>query len=369
MQKMVNRFNIILILLIITTISLCSSFAIAQGHPGGDPNGSGEQTGTITYPGPKLAVGATWENTESDAFEGLRITQIDFILTWTDDEGSDSEPDTFSLQADDDNNDPKSGSSSNGMVSVSFDEGDLNNVWNMVVRCDASGPTPDPLGPIGIITQDNPDPGNTFTLTVTYSYTEGSSGPGGPPANVVAVLNSPIFKIHIALMIASTYLFLFTGIFAGVLLFTRRRWADENSAPKKFLTKPTLMIFLAILAFLAFFIASVPIGMWVAGMWYGWSKAWTGFPAMWNPEAWSFTNADNVSFIVLLLWAIPLYLNRAQIVRSKWYKKFFGWSSFLMRRAEKAPKPRLGNKELAIMYFLMGVFVFLVFMVQPHGSG
>ena len=90
---------------------------------------------------------------------------------------------------------------------------------------------------------------------------------------------------------------------------------------------------------------------------------------MWNPEAFEFTNADNVSFIVLLLWAIPIYLNRRQIMKGKWYKKLFGWSKFMMGRAEKAPEPKLHVRELALCYFFMGIFVYLLFMVQPHGSG
>ncbi len=351
-------------ILIIISIVLIFTTSYAQ-HPGNID--TGEQTDTITF-NDYNAVGTSWETTISEEFAEISIVNIAFDLTWTDDEGTNSDPDTFSLQATDGMNDPQSNSGSGGSVSISWAEGRLNNVWNIVVACDAAGSTQVPVGPLGIITQEESDPGNSWTLVVTYTYTEGGGGPGGPPANVVAVLNSPIFGIHIALMISSTYLFLFTGIFAGVYLFARHKWAGSNEYFKKLVSKQNLIIILLILAFIAFFIASVPIGMWVAGMFYGWSKAWTGFPALWNPEAFEFTNADNVSFIVLLLWAIPIYLNRAPIMNGKWYKKLFGWSKFLMARAAKASPPRLTNKEFALCYFFMGIFVFLVFMVQPHGS-
>ncbi len=304
--------------------------------------------------------------TLEEGLEELTIINIQFQLTWTDE--ANSEPDTFRLTTDDGVNSPKGDESNGGTITVSWDDQDLNNIWNMVVACENAGPTRVPIGPLGFITQEQEDPGNNWRLEVTYTYIEGMDGPGGPPAYVKAVLGSPVFKVHIALMILSTILFLLSGIFAGIFLLTRKRWANSNEFYKKLLATPTILLFLVILAFVAFFLASVPIGMWVAGMMYGWNKAWTGFPALWNPEAFEFTNADNVSFIVLLLWAIPLYLNRSQIMKSKWFKKFFGWSNFIMKRAEKAPNPKLNNFELALCYFFMGFFVYLVFMVQPHGS-
>jgi hypothetical protein len=376
---MPKKFIIIMILIILLTILLGSSLVLGQ-HPGGDPSESSEETATITRSGycdnPQIdASGSTWTETiyfkeeESIEFTGGRITKVEFILSWVDDQGQSSDPDRFGLQTDDEMHDPESHSSDSGIVAITREEDGLNDVWNILVSCDSAGPTDVPLGPIGIITQSEPDPGNNWDLVITFTYSDSSGGPGGPPANVVAVLNSPIFKIHIALMIASTYLFLFTGIFAGIYLYTRNRWSGSNEPYKKLVSTPKLIIIVLILAFLAFFIASVPIGMWVAGMFYGWAKAWTGFPTFWNPEMYEFTNADNVSFIVLLLWAIPIYLNRQQIMKGKWFKKLFGWSNFLMKRAESTPKPKLSNFEFALSYFFMGIFVFLVFMVQPHGSG
>jgi hypothetical protein len=364
MQKILKNVTSTAIFVILIMTIFGSGLALAQGHPGGDPGGSGEQTGTISF-NSNTAVGATWEQSESDEFEDKIILSIDFVLTWTDDQGSDSDPDSFRLSTNDENNDPVSSSGNSGTVTISWDEDNLGNEWNMAVTCETAGATP--IGILGLRTES--DPGNSWTLTVTYTYTDAPQGPMGPPAYIQEVLNSPIFKFHIALMIGSTFMFLFAGIFAGVFMVTRNKWAEARSNFMRFAAKPTLWIITAIAGFWAFFIAAVPIGMWVAGKWYGWAKAWTGFPAMWNPEAWELTNADNVSFIVLLLWALPLYFNRAQILRSKWYKKLFGWSKFAMSRAEKAPNPKLRNFELALCYFFMGIFVFLVFMVQPHGSG
>ena len=365
-MQMSKRIIIPVILIIILTIFFGTFSAMAQ-HPGGD-GGDEEITESITYNN-YSSVGGNWETTIAEELDGITITNMEFELSWTDDEGSDSDPDTFSLQTDDERHEPKSSSGSGGMVAISWDEDGLNNVWNVMVTCDSAGPTTVPRGPLGFITDEEPDPGNSWTLVVTYTYTESTGSMGGMPANVRAVYSSPIFWIHVGLMISSTYLFLFAGVFAGVFIYSRNKWNNSVSKFKNYVAKPNLLIILVILAFIAFFLASVPIGMWVAGMMYGWTNAWTGFPAIWNPDAFSFTNADNVSFIVLLLWAIPVYLNRRQIMQHKWFKKFFGWSKFLMSRAEKAPSPRLLNKELAICYFFMGFMVFLVFMVQPHGSG
>jgi hypothetical protein len=52
----------------------------------------------------------------------------------------------------------------------------------------------------------------------------------------------------------------------------------------------------------------------------------------------------------------------------KWFKKFFGWSKYLMEKARTAPEPKLLTKEMALCYFFMGLFVYMVFMVQGHGS-
>jgi hypothetical protein len=361
-KKLIGLFLSIMIIIIIS-----QTFAVTAQHPGSD-DGSSEKTGTITI-NDYSAVGASWEMTLDEEFSELSIKNIIFELTWTDDEGSDSDPDAFSLQTDDEMNEPKSDSGSSGSITTSWNEDKLNNVWNIVVTCDSAGPTTVPRGPLGFVTQTEPDPGNSWSLVITYTYTESSGEMGGMPPHVAAVYSSPIFWIHVGLMISSTYLFLFTGIFAGLFLYSRNKWNRSESNLKKYFTKPNLIIICVVLAFLAFFLASVPIGMWVAGMMYGWTNAWTGFPAFWHPDMYVFTNADNVSFIVLLLWAIPLYLNRRQIMQGKWFKKLFGWSKFMMERAERAPEPKLHLREMALCYFFMGLFVYLVFMVQPHGGG
>ena len=361
---MTNKKIITLILLMVFTVTFGSITSVAQ-HPGNVD--TGEQTGTITF-SDYNAVGTSWETAITELLADKSIISMDFELTWTDDEGSNSDPDTFSLQTDDERHEPKRDSGSGGTVSISWNEDDLNNVWNVIVTCDAAGPTQVPVGPIGLITQEEPDPGNTWTLEITYTYTEGGGPGGGPPGNIAALLVDPIFWIHVGLMVSSTYIFLFAGIFAGVFLFTKDKWKNASSKLQRTVSRANLLLILVIVAFIVFFIASVPIGMYVAGKAYGWHLAWSGFPAMWNEEAWEFTNADNSSLYVLVLWAIPIYLNRRPIMRGKWFKKFFGWSKFLMERAEKAPEPKLLEKELALCYFFMGLFVYLVFMVQPHGT-
>jgi hypothetical protein len=364
---MINKKLVGLFLSIMIIIIISQTLVVTAQHPGSDDSSS-EVTETITF-SDYSSVGTSWENTLESEFSDKSIKNIIFELTWTDDEGTDSDPDTFSLQTDDEMNDPKSDSGSSGSVSTTWNEERLNNVWNIVVTCDSAGPTTVPRGPLGILTTNEPDPGNSWTLVVTYTYTKSSGGMGGMPPNVAAVYSSPIFWIHVGLMISSTYLFLFTGVFAGLYLYSRNKWNRSESNLKRYFTKPNLIIICVFLAFIAFFLASVPIGMWVAGMMYGWAKAWTGFPALWNPEAFEFTNADNVSLIVLVLWAIPLYLNRRQVMQTKWFKKLFGWNYYLMKKAETAPEPKLHLRELALCYFFMGLFVYLVFMVQPHGGG
>jgi len=75
-----------------------------------------------------------------------------------------------------------------------------------------------------------------------------------------------------------------------------------------------------------------------------------------------------VSFIVLVLFAVPLWLNRAELVASRPHAWFFGRIPWFRRMAVKAPEPRLTGRELAIVYFFMSLLVFLLFLVQPHGN-
>jgi len=355
---MANKFRGAAIFIIIIMITFGNFGGLAQ--PPGD-----EETKTLNFEG-YCEVGSSVEESFK---EQIPIGKLEFELIWEDDEGSDSEPDTLSLTTSDGMHEPKSDSGSGGTVTITWDEHGLNDTWDMAVTCESAGPTQEPVtpGPFGLITQDVEDPGNSWTLTVTIIY---SSGGGGPPPRIQDVLASPIFKVHVALMIMSVFLFLGTGLVAGVFLYSRKRLStsgEQLTLIQKLFITPFLLILLVIVTFIVFFMAAVPIGMWIAGMMYGSNKAWTGFPAIWNPEAFDMTNADNVSFIALFLWFIPMYLNRAQILRSKYFKKLFGWSKFAMARAEKAPNPRLSNKELALSYFFMGIFIFVVFEVQPHG--
>ncbi len=358
-----------------TAIFLSSFGAMGQGHPGGMPEEE-VKTAEIKYNG-NTNEGDTWEKSvdlvkeAALEVEEIILKEITFELSWTDDEGSNSEADTFTLKADDGGDAKGSGTKNDGTITFTVNSEDMNTTWNVQVTCDEAGFTP--FRPGGFVGET--DPGNSWDLKLSFSYIEGVSMGGmggGPPANVLAVLESPIFKVHIALMVASVFLFLITGLIAGAFLFTRVSVRSPEGFSKtmdKLFNPPALLILLVLITFIAFFIASVPIGMWVAGNFYGWEKAWTGFPAMWNPEAFQMTNADNVSFLVLLFWAIPMYINRAQIMRSKYYKKLFGWSKLAMKRAEKAPDPVIPTSILALCYFFMGIFTFVIFEVQPHGSG
>ncbi|UCG69706.1 MAG: hypothetical protein JSV09_01395 [Thermoplasmata archaeon] len=358
---MAKRTRLVTIFIVIAMIIFGNIGVMAQ-----PPHGNGEQeTETFPFEG-YCNVGSPVE----ESLELQRpIGEIEFVLMWEDDEGSNSDPDVLSLMTSDGMHEPKSDSGPNGMLTIIWDEHGLNDTWNMVINCESAGSTTEPMGPFGLLTEEVEDPGNSWTMLVTVTY---SSGMGGPPPGVQAILSSPIFKVHIALMVASVFLFLITGLVAGAFLFTRiysRSPEGFKSLMDRLFNPPFLLIFMVILTFLVFFIAAVPIGMWVAGMFYGWNKAWTGFPAIWNPEAFDMTNADNVSFIVLLLWFIPMYVNRAQIMRSKYYKKLFGWSKFAMKRAEKTPDPIIPNSVLALCYCLLGIMTFVIFEVQPHGSG
>jgi hypothetical protein len=378
---MANKLRVITIFFMITMVAFGNFNVIAQpGHPGGDME---TETGVLEYSG-DTNEGSSWDknlNLEKELesqeeglqLDGIMVLDIEFVLTWTDEE-SDSDPDEFSIMASDGMGEPLSDSSSGGTITVkkegSMEGPPVNDTWDVTVTCVDAGDTINFPGPLGLLNEE--DLGNSWELVITFSYIEAGGGMGGPPPNVTMVLESPIFAIHIALMVASVFLFLITGLVAGAFLFTRistKSPAGFSSTMYKLFNPPVLLILLVIITFLAFFIASVPIGMWVAGNFYGWEKAWTGFPAIWNPEAFEMTNADNVSFIVLLFWFIPMYINRAQIMRSKYYKKLFGKIKFAMKRAEKAPDPIIPTSILALCYFFMGIFTFVIFEVQPHGSG
>jgi hypothetical protein len=379
MAKVIRYVSIFSIIFIIT---IGNFSVIAQpGHPGGEME---SETGVLTYSG-DTNEGSSWEKTldlvaelaeqQELELESIMVLDIEFVLTWTDDE-ADSDPDEFMIMAADGMGEPQSDSGNGGEISVTkegtMDGPPVNDTWDVAVTCIEAGDSsiiPIPEGPFGVNTEN--DPGNSWELVVTFHYIEGGMG-GGPPANVREVLESPIFKIHIALMVMSYFLFLGTGLIAGVFGYNKIKGGTigrPGSFFQKLFARPDLLIFLVVLTFLAFFIAAIPIGIWVAGKFYGWHKAWTGFPALWNPEAWQMTNADNVSFLVLFLWAVPMYINRAQIMRSKYFKKLFGWSKFAMKRVEKAPEPKIPNGILALCYFFMGIFTFVIFAVQPHGSG
>jgi len=297
----------------------------------------------------------------------LEILEVEVTLTWSDDEGTSSLSDSLSIAVEDGSAFSSQESGSSGSLSVRAQGDELGTNWTITVTCVEAGMTPlGPLGRIGTV-----DPGNTFSISFTYVYVPldvEPPGPPGPPPEIAALYDNPIFWVHVAFMIASTYMFGIVGILAGVVLFFGRKWADDPNRWKRALTTNRPFRTVAIHTWLVFLIAAIPLGMYVAGKAYGWENMWTSLPVVWNAWFYQWDNADHVSLIVLVLWALPLWFNRQQLMANRSHAWFFGRIGFFRKLAENPPEPKLTNREFAIMYFLMGVFVFLVFMVQPHGN-
>ena len=339
---------------------------------GGQPHGStdGEpQTATISESGScanpeQDAAGSVWEGTYP--LEDVAILAVEVSLTWTDDEGSESDPDTFQVTAEDGDGNTITDSGSGGDLSAYLEMEGLNSTWTITVRCVDAGSTP--FGPLGRLRTT--DPGNSWDMEFTYTYIA-QEIPAGPPPEVaryMEVVSSPVFWAHVVLMIASTVMFGLVGLFAGIKLVMAPRWADSYDRLKRALVGQRLFRSLAVHVWWVFFLAAVPLGMAVSGMLYGWENAWTSFPAVWNPWFYDITNADNVSLIVLVLWAIPLWLNRKDVMAHRSHAFLFRHIPWARRQYETAPQPRLTDREMTIIYFILGVLVFLLFMVQPHGN-
>ncbi|UCF07356.1 MAG: hypothetical protein JSW28_06790 [Thermoplasmata archaeon] len=143
---MSKRIRLVTISLIMVLITIANFGSLAQ-HPGG---GEEEEvkTETLTFSG-DTNEGTSWEKTVD--LGDINLMSIEFTLTWEDDEGSDSDPDTFSLTTDDGGHEPKGDQGSSGSISVTWEERGLNNTWNMVVTCEDAGDTP--LGPVGLIVE------------------------------------------------------------------------------------------------------------------------------------------------------------------------------------------------------------------------
>jgi hypothetical protein len=300
-------------------------------------------------------------------YPDLEILAVEVTLTWTDDEGSSSDPDTLSLMAEDGMGASSEDSSSSGGVTVRLDDTEMGSNWTVTVTCLDAGMTP--LGPLGRL--GTTDPGNSFILEFTYTYVAievEPPGPPGPPPNIAALYENPLFWTHVIFMIASTYMFGIVGILAGVVLFFGNRWADDPNRWKRSLSTNRPFRVLAVHTWVVFFIAAIPLGIYVAGKAYGWENSWTSFPVIWNAWFWQWTNADHVSLIVLTLWALPLWVNRQQLRVTRYHAWFFGKIGVIRKMMDNPPSPKLTDREIAIMYFLMGVFVFLVFVVQEHGN-
>jgi hypothetical protein len=252
-------------------------------------------------------------------------------------------------------------------LSASVERDAMNSTWTLTVECTDAGPMP--VGPLGIIVQT--DPGNSWSLSFDYTYVEAKAtpqGPMGPPPEIVAIMNDPIFWVHVALMIFSSVMFGVVGLLAGVNLIWAKRWRDSTEQFKRWLANPRLYRVLAVHTWVAFFLAAVPLGMYVAGKVYGWGNAWSGFPAIWNPSFYDITNADHTSTIALLLWGIPLWLNRRTVMSHMSHNWLFRRIPWARKQYEMAPEPMISEREMAIIFFLLGIMIFLVFAVQPHGN-
>ena len=348
---------IVLTLMVITALPLAGAF---QAEP--EP-----ETETISesgYCSNPSSGNPVWEDTYD--LSDVTVLSVQVRLTWTDDEAS-SEADTFEVSVMDDMGNSDAYSSPSASATVSMSGEGFGSLWTLTVECLVAGPTPRGLG---IILPPIEDPGNSWSLAFTYTYLPADDGSddNGLPPNIAALLDDPLFKLHVGFMILSTVMFGLVGAFAGIHIVRGRRWKDAPERFKRMLAGTRFYRALAVHTWLVFLIASVPLGMYVAGKAYGWENAWTSFPAVWNPWFYDLENADNVSFIVLLLWAIPLWLNREQVMAHRSHAFLFRHSKWARRQYEKAPLAKLTDREMAIIYFLMGIFVFLVFMVQSHGN-
>jgi hypothetical protein len=338
------RLSILAILILFVSLSFLAVISVSVVEA--DNGSSGEQTAKITESGfcanpSSDQSGAVWE--KAFPMSDMVITSVELKLTWTDDEGSDSDPDSFSLKFEDGVNPAKSSTGSNsqggpGEITLTAEGSEFGTDWNVTVECTEAGNTP--VGRLGLLVYV--DAGNNWDLEITYTYI-------------------PVTEISME-FVSSTYLFAVTGIIAGVYLITRlnnpvSRFINGTPALGVF-TRTKLFLAVGLLCLIMFFIAAVPIGMWVAGKAYGWSMMWSGMPTIWNEEAWSITNADNTALIALIIFGIPFYFNR---------KIIYNRISFLKPRAARAPSPLLSDKDLGIYFMLSGLLIFFMFMVQPHG--
>jgi hypothetical protein len=360
------RFRVLLCTLLVVSMVLVPGLGVAQPHGTDAPEpitNTIDENGFCSNPAEDPA-NALWER-EYD-FGDVEVISIEVSLTWSDDEGSNSNPDSFTVGATDGDGNGGTDSGSDGTLSYSIDMEGMNSTWTLSVECTEAGMTP--VWRVGVI--GTVDPGNSWSLEFTYTYieTEVPTGPMGPPPEIAALMEDPVFWVHVGLMIASTIGFGVVGLLAAVSLFTANRWKDSAERLKRLLSGSRLYRVLAVHTWVAFFIAAVPLGMYVAGKAYGWENAWSGFPAIWNPSFYEITNADHTSTIALVLFGIPLWLNRKILMAPKSHRWFFRHIPWVRKQYATAPDPIISKREMAIIYFLLGVMIFLVFAVQPHGN-
>ncbi len=170
-KKAINKKTIALAIIIIVVISLGLSF-INNGDNGGVERVPIIKSREYTTKG--LTVeGESWGR----EFDFQNLTEIYFELGWTDDEGAESEPDTFefSVFADGINEVGQATNEMGGYAFISFtfscnDTTDefLPAKWGVSIRCIEAGDTPG--GPLGLWVYN--DPGNVWHMYISYKYIE-----------------------------------------------------------------------------------------------------------------------------------------------------------------------------------------------------
>jgi hypothetical protein len=278
------------------TISVFLALVLLVASPATSQEGSEPETETLSEQGyctnPQVDnAGSTWQR--SYWFEGRTILSLEATLSWSDDEsGVTAVADSFRLNVREGGGTEATEDGSSGSLYASIGAGELDSNWTVTVQCLEAGRAPGPLGMVG-------DAGNGWTLEIVYTYHDaeapGPSGPMGPPPNIAALYDDPLFWTHVIFMIASTYMFGLVGGLAAIALYTRNRWREDPNRFKRALSTNRPFRVLAVHTWMVFFIAAVPLGMYVAGSAYGWENAWTSFPAVWNPWFYDITNADHVS--------------------------------------------------------------------------
>ena len=142
---MAKKIRLVTIFIVTIMIIFGNFGVLAQpGHPGGEPE---TETGVLNYEG-NTNEGESWEKAlalaqelmqqeEGLELEEIMVIDIVFELSWTDDQGSESEPDTFSMMTSDGMHEPQSDQDSGGSIVITWDEPNdgppLNDTWDIII--------------------------------------------------------------------------------------------------------------------------------------------------------------------------------------------------------------------------------------------